>query len=241
MKNTAILLGACALGVNAFPSMMFDIAERESKTVEEIARSINDGSLEARSLEKRVGFNAAAQYVSTTGTHAFVAPGPSDLRGPCPGLNAMANHGYIPHNGVATITQFIQGTYDVFGMVSTLPPLFFPIPLLIAFQGTDLATFLAVYGAVMDGDLTSWSIGGPPSSSLLSSIGLLGTPQGISGSHNKYESDASPTRPDLYEYGNDYKVIVPQFQQLFSMQPDAATANYDLGAPSPNSSHMQHH
>ena len=119
MKHTTFLLGACALGVNAFPSMMFDIAERESKTVEDIARSINEGSLEAMSLERRVDFNAAAQHVSTTGTHAFVAPGPSDLRGPCPGLNAMANHGYIPHNGVATITQFIQGTYDVFGMVST--------------------------------------------------------------------------------------------------------------------------
>ena len=61
-------------------------------------------------------------------------------------------------------------------------------------------------------------------------MGLLGTPQGISGSHNKYESDVSPTRPDLYEYGNDYKVIVPQFQQLFSMQSNAATANYNLGA-----------
>jgi hypothetical protein len=67
-------------------------------------------------------------------------------------------------------------------------------------MGLDLAGFLAVYGAVFDGDLTSWSIGGPPSASLLSvTAGLLGTPQGISGSHNKYESDASPTRPDLYE------------------------------------------
>lgn len=66
-------------------------------------------------------------------------------------------------------------------------------------MATDLATFLAVYGAVFDGDLTSWSIGGPPPASLLSSVGLLGTPQGISGSHNKYESDVSPTRPDLYE------------------------------------------
>lgn len=28
------------------------------------------------------------------------------------GLNAMANHNYIPHNGVATISQFVQGTYD---------------------------------------------------------------------------------------------------------------------------------
>jgi hypothetical protein len=66
-------------------------------------------------------------------------------------------------------------------------------------MGTDLATFLAVYGAVFDGDLTSWSIGGPPTSGLLSSVGLLGVSQGISGSHNKYESDVSPTRPDLYE------------------------------------------
>jgi len=66
-------------------------------------------------------------------------------------------------------------------------------------MGLDLSAFLAVYGAVISGDLVSWSIGGPPSSSLLSSIGLLGTPQGISGSHNKYESDASPTRPDIYE------------------------------------------
>lgn len=50
----------------------------------------------------------------------------------------------------------------------------------------------------MDGDLTSWSIGGPPPNSLLGSIGFLGAPQGLSGSHNKYEGDGSPTRPDLY-------------------------------------------
>ena len=66
-------------------------------------------------------------------------------------------------------------------------------------MGLDLGAFLAVYGAVFDGDLTTWSIGGPPTSSLLSSVGLLGKPQGISGSHNKYESDVSPTRPDLYQ------------------------------------------
>lgn len=66
-------------------------------------------------------------------------------------------------------------------------------------MGVDLATFLAIYGAVFDGDLVSWSIGGPPPGGLLGDIGLLGKPQGISKSHNKYESDASPTRGDLYE------------------------------------------
>jgi len=29
-------------------------------------------------------------------------------------------------------------------------------------MGLNLAIFLSTYGAVLDGDLTSWSIGGPP-------------------------------------------------------------------------------
>lgn len=126
----------------------------------------------------------------------------------------MANHGYIPHNGVATIQQFIDGTYDVFGM------------------GRDLGGFLSIYGAVFDGNGAAWSIGGP-TPNVPSLLGLLGTPQGISGSHNKYEADVSPSRPDLYQYGNDYKIIIPQFQQMFELQPDAATANYDLSVLTP--------
>ncbi|KAF7362928.1 HEME-HALOPEROXIDASE domain-containing protein [Mycena venus] len=31
--------------------------------------------------------------------HEFRAPGPGDVRGPCPGLNTLANHGYLPRNG----------------------------------------------------------------------------------------------------------------------------------------------
>lgn len=37
------------------------------------------------------------QLIDVTGEHAWVAPGPGDIRGPCPGLNALANHGYFPH------------------------------------------------------------------------------------------------------------------------------------------------
>ncbi|KUJ08136.1 uncharacterized protein LY89DRAFT_691409 [Mollisia scopiformis] len=101
-------------------------------------------------------------------------------------------------------------------------------------MGKDLGGFLAIYGAVFDGNGAEWSIGGP-TPNVASLLGLLGIPQGISGSHNKYEADVSPTRPDLYEYeyGNDYKVIVPQFQQMFDLQPDAATANYDLSVLTP--------
>ncbi|KAL9082865.1 MAG: hypothetical protein Q9165_008750 [Trypethelium subeluteriae] len=91
-------------------------------------------------------------------------------------------------------------------------------------MGVDLSTFLAIYGSVFDGDLTGWSIGGP--TSLVSLGGLLGEPQGISGSHNKYEGDASPTRGDLYQYGNDYLVQLSQFQALYDL--GKADDNYDL-------------
>lgn len=99
-------------------------------------------------------------------------------------------------------------------------------------MGVDLATFLSVYGSVIDGDLTSFSIGGAPPSGLItgltSSLGLLGTPQGLTGSHNKYETDASPTRGDLYSTGNNAKLVLSQFEALFATQPNAATANYDI-------------
>ena len=69
-------------------------------------------------------------------------------------------------------------------------------------MGIDLGTFLAVYGTAFDGDSLSadpgYSIGGPATSDGILTSGLLGTPSGLSGSHNNYEADTSPTRGDLY-------------------------------------------
>jgi len=139
--TTITLITLVASKATAFPSRMFDMGENERRALDKISAQIEASAQKPRQLETP-GFSES-QYVSNQGTHAYVAPGPTDLRGPCPGLNAMANHNYIPHNGVATISQFIQGTNDVFGM------------------GLDLATFLAVYGAVFDGDLTSVSLHRP--------------------------------------------------------------------------------
>ena len=54
----------------------------------------------APGLEKRQGpfttFDPVAQRISTSGQYAWAPPGPNDIRGPCPGLNALANHGYYP-------------------------------------------------------------------------------------------------------------------------------------------------
>lgn len=84
-------------------------------------------------------------------------------------------------------------------------------------MGPLLATFLSALGGALDGDLLNWSIGGTPSVAQGGVTGALGN--GLSGSHNKYEGDASPTRPDLYEAGNNYMTVASQFQELIDYSP----------------------
>ena len=55
------------------------------------------------------------QLIDVTGEYAWVAPGPDDLRGPCPGLNALANHGYFPHSGVVPLAVGASATDQVYG------------------------------------------------------------------------------------------------------------------------------
>ncbi|CAN9232564.1 unnamed protein product [Alternaria alternata] len=205
----SVLCGATlfSLATFAFPASMLkgDISDATLAEITALTERI------ARDLEsKRSGahvkraFDAEAQRISTTGDHKYIAPGPNDLRGPCPGINVLANHGYIPRNGISTITQMTTAANEVFGM------------------GLDLSGFLAVYSAVMAGDLTSFSIGGRPKSGGLlggvtSSLGLLGEPQGLSASHNRFEVDGSPTRSDLYSTGDPVSLNLSYFEQLLSM------------------------
>lgn len=206
-SSTSVFL-AVAPFANAFPAAM-------------LAATANDPALQARAAEiekmlsqRQAGagaataifepintFNAQRQYVNVSkgSGHEYVPPGPNDLRGPCPGLNAFANHNFLPHSGYASVTQYIEATQKVVGM------------------GPILAAFLSALGGALDGDLLNWSIGGTPSLAQGGLTGMLGN--GLSGSHNKYESDASPTRPDLYEAGNNYKTVTAQFQQLIDASP----------------------
>ncbi|SMR45843.1 unnamed protein product [Zymoseptoria tritici ST99CH_3D1] len=120
----------------------------------------------------------------------------------------QANHGYLPHNGVGSHTDFIEGTFKAFGM------------------SADLSGFLTVLGGTLDGNGLVWSIGGP-SKAAPPLLPILGTPQGISGSHNNYESDVSPGRGDLYQYGNDFTLQMSQYQELYDMA-KANGGNIDL-------------
>ena len=97
--------------------------------------------------------------------YEFQAPGPSDSRGPCPGLNLLANHGYLPRNGHVTFQQVLEATSRGFNM------------------GADLATILATFAVLADGDIASESF-------------YLGSLTGADGlnRHSTVEADVSPNR-----------------------------------------------
>jgi hypothetical protein len=52
-------------------------------------------------------FSASDQYVNVKSgtTHEYRDPSSTDKRGPCPGLNAAANHAFLPRNGLPNIQQ----------------------------------------------------------------------------------------------------------------------------------------
>ena len=84
--NTALLLSLASTSI-AYPFMGMPGAPRHYQEW-------------SKDHEKRqLGFNANAQKIDVSGDHAFTPPGAGDLRGPCPGLNALSNHNYLPKDG----------------------------------------------------------------------------------------------------------------------------------------------
>jgi hypothetical protein len=43
------------------------------------------------------GLSLALPFFDDVGV--FMPPSDSDIRGPCPGLNSLANHGFLPRDG----------------------------------------------------------------------------------------------------------------------------------------------
>ncbi|KAJ7714323.1 Cloroperoxidase [Mycena maculata] len=49
--------------------------------------------------------------------HQFIAPTATDVRSPCPGLNTLANHGYISRTGInLTVTQILDAAVAGFNV-----------------------------------------------------------------------------------------------------------------------------
>ncbi|KAI6811642.1 hypothetical protein KC332_g11944 [Hortaea werneckii] len=117
----------------------------------------------------------------------FQPPGPGDSRGPCPGLNLLANYGYLPRNGHVNYGQVLEATARGFNM------------------GADLTTVLAVFAILTDGDIAtqSWYLGSDPN---VEGGGL--------NRHDTVECDISPNREDYYlGCGDNHHLSSRMFEQ----------------------------
>merc|ERR1712125_69665 len=141
--------------------------------------------------------------------HQFEAPDYSkDIRGPCPGLNAAANHHFLAHDGIVTFNELVDAQQNVYNV------------------GYDLATLLALLGLTLtDGDIVTQklSIGCDATSRTSFNPLLTGSEPGLDG-HNKFEADTSLTRNDFITGDGDNFSFGPLSLLLFG----AASFLYEL-------------
>ncbi|KAI5780118.1 hypothetical protein EDC01DRAFT_633576 [Geopyxis carbonaria] len=193
----------------------------------------------------RVGAAPKLVYprIDTSGEHAWKPPGPNDKhvphlphiphgalstnlnfrRGPCPALNALANHGYLDRSGIVNLLTGPKIISDIYGL------------------GLELSILLSVYATLMAGNIVTqtWSIGGgevgKQAGGLLGGViggvltPLLGQGRGLSGSHNKYETDASVGRGDFALYNGDVDTLqMDKFKALLDLQRGVANPNWSF-------------
>jgi hypothetical protein len=103
MKFQITFLTLCSgLIVDAFPALT--IRSVEGLTPDRFKLAIEQVE---RYRKNRRSLTDTSKPIDVSGEHAFLAPSEKDQRGPCPGLNALANHNYISHDG---ITSFVEVT-----------------------------------------------------------------------------------------------------------------------------------
>ncbi|KAJ8609908.1 hypothetical protein MRB53_038846 [Persea americana] len=124
--------------------------------------------------------------------HRYEAPESTDVRGMCPTLNTMANHGYISRTGITTFAEAANACQITLGF------------------GYDTCVFLSALGLLAGGDLPSgkYSIGGADSRV----PNTLGPSLGIS-KHGFFEVDNSISREDAY-FGNQADFRLDRFNRL---------------------------
>lgn len=211
---STLLVASSSIFVEAFPTL--SARNLEGLTSEKLAAALK--GVEKYQREKRLVIDPSIP-INANGTHTFRAPNGTDQRGPCPGLNALANHDYISHDGITTLAEVVTAINQVYGM------------------GLDLALILGVMGTVWTGNPVSldpgFSIGGyvegNGEDNILDNLfGLLGTPRGLQGSHNWIESDSSLTRNDLYVTGNAWTMNTTLFWDIHDRADSNGVISLDL-------------
>ncbi|KAJ3560007.1 heme-thiolate peroxidase [Leucocoprinus birnbaumii] len=134
---------------------------------------------------------------------------PGDIRGPCPGLNTLASHGYLPRNGIASPSQIIGAVQEGYNM------------------DPSFATFVTYLGHISNGNQVTdlLSIGGKshgtgPDPSSPAPVSGLST-------HSTFEGDASLTRGDAF-FGDNHSFNGTLFNEFVDFSNKFGGGKYNL-------------
>ncbi|KAL9935788.1 hypothetical protein V8E36_005365 [Tilletia maclaganii] len=183
---TALLLSSAALLTNAFPQLAEGWEHRSfaglsPEDVEQItARQAVVGALPAPSPQS----DTSSKLVFDS-AHPCRKPRSSDIRGPCPGLNTLANHGYLNRTGIVTPQDIVKAVQIGYNMAQ------------------PLAVFLAWGAHVVDGNLLTNLISIGRKSTRTGTAAPAAGPAGGLNTHGLFEGDASTTRGDAY-FGDNF-------------------------------------
>ncbi|EAU87196.2 hypothetical protein CC1G_10475 [Coprinopsis cinerea okayama7 len=196
-----LTLAIALANVNAFPAYqsLGGLSKRQLETIIPGLPVVNPGPPPGPLADSTLKLvNDAA--------HPYQAPRPHlDHRGPCPGLNTLANHGYLPRSGIATPAQIVQAVMEG-GPLSFTSPRFN--------MENTFAKFVTYAAFLVDGNpITNlMSIGGktwrtgiiePPPPAI---VGGLNT-------HAVFEGDTSMTRGDFH-FGDNHSFNQTLFDQF---------------------------
>ncbi|KAL9110477.1 MAG: hypothetical protein Q9227_005021 [Pyrenula ochraceoflavens] len=140
--------------------------------------------------------------------HQFQAPGPTDVRGICPTLNALANHGYISRDGVTSFAEAANAVQTGYGF------------------DYSLSVFLSALGLLAGGDLASgkYTIGGADARV----PNTLGPALGLD-KHGVFEIDGSITREDVY-FGNNANFLLQRWEEYVNISKTYGNFNMQMQA-----------
>ncbi|KAJ6558855.1 Chloroperoxidase [Mycena vulgaris] len=173
MKSLSLLLPVVSplfIAVNAWPS----IRDAPSTTVD-----IQDGQTGVLMVLPPRPTETGTKRIPDA-DHPFIAPGPNDMRGP--GMNTLANHGYISRNGITTFEEIIIGTGEAFNIDRTMGAGMAALNLLA--RGNAFVNKISIGGVSPFVPPLPGQLDGPET-------------QGIA-KHGRGEGDASMTRSDVH-------------------------------------------
>ncbi|PPQ79670.1 hypothetical protein CVT25_003244 [Psilocybe cyanescens] len=200
--SAALVLNACTVG--AFPAYG-SLAGLTREQLDAVVPTLNYQTPQNPPGPLK---DTSAKLVNDA-AHPWKQQAPGDIRGPCPGLNTLASHGWLPRNGIATPTQIIDAVQEGFNMENTIAILVTYAAFLV--DGNVITNLLSIGGK------TSFTGPNPPAPAI---VGGLDT-------HAVFEGDASMTRGDFF-FGDNHDFNETLFDQFVDFSNRFGAGNYNL-------------